>query len=314
MSDDDNVCVLEELLDKRVLVDGQTIYRCKWRDEVDTWEPAENIYCTQMIVDFEDMLLDQSRPAAEAVNATGIEHAERHVHGGSLKRMATEDVIVMTENHGWSAVVLPGRAACLAHEKRTDRCRECSLQYCSEHKTERIACASCDTSSNRVSKLCQKHKPFPSAKPISAALAAATAASQYHAAVLPCKQLTFRADTASVFRQRVRVGSKLTLEGAETVTVVSRKTTRKMLSLEISPALRRPYARKTCVYSVQPTDKCWECSKLRRPKKKATTEDSVKEHLCYLHTKMTESCKVCKARFATCDKHLSHVNACKVCK
>ena len=306
-------------MDHRVLIDGQHVYLCRWRDEVDcTWEPEENIYCTQMIVDFKDRLLKQGRVAASANtgNGKGVEHVKLHINGSSLKRLVTANAVVRTENHGWSAVVSPGRAACLPHNTRTDRCRSCSLHYCSVHKAERIDCADCSSSLGGTSmfKPCQVHKPFPPAIPIWAPLNTATAVSQYHAATAPCTQLQLSADKTNAFRRRVRLGSKLLLGGAETVTAISRSTTLSTLTLGVYPALRGPYARNTRVYSVQHTAACWECSKLRRPRKRAAVDDSVtRQRTCRVHANKIRACKLCKARFTTCPQHVADIKNCTTC-
>lgn len=49
--------IIEELLDKRSLLDGDTIYLCRWKGmdpSQDTWEPSAHILCKQMIEEFEN--------------------------------------------------------------------------------------------------------------------------------------------------------------------------------------------------------------------------------------------------------------------
>jgi hypothetical protein len=48
--------IIEELLDKRTTMDGETIYLCRWKGlepHQDTWEPSTHILCREMIVEFE---------------------------------------------------------------------------------------------------------------------------------------------------------------------------------------------------------------------------------------------------------------------
>eukprot|EP00040_Diaphanoeca_grandis_P044695 m.271616 g.271616 ORF g.271616 m.271616 type:complete len:232 (-) comp96718_c0_seq1:4-699(-) len=53
--DEDKLQIIEEILSKRV-VDGKSVYLCRWKGfapSFDSWEPAENIFCQQVIDDFE---------------------------------------------------------------------------------------------------------------------------------------------------------------------------------------------------------------------------------------------------------------------
>ncbi|KAG5680621.1 hypothetical protein PVAND_010115 [Polypedilum vanderplanki] len=69
---------VESILDKRTTDDGKIEYFLKWRnysDDDNTWEPAENLNCPDLIEDFENKLLnDELTVVVEDLN-NGEENA-----------------------------------------------------------------------------------------------------------------------------------------------------------------------------------------------------------------------------------------------
>ncbi|XP_074597364.1 chromobox protein homolog 5-like [Brevipalpus obovatus] len=59
----ENEWVVEEVVDKRI-VDGKIEYLLKWKDydhSANTWEPEENLSCTELIKEFERKASEKSR-------------------------------------------------------------------------------------------------------------------------------------------------------------------------------------------------------------------------------------------------------------
>jgi chromobox protein 1 len=68
----DDIYVVEKILDKRILENGQIEYFLKWfgYDEDDaTWEPEENVFCKDLIEQYEcQQILSQ---ICEQIETTG---------------------------------------------------------------------------------------------------------------------------------------------------------------------------------------------------------------------------------------------------
>lgn len=180
---------------------------------------------------------------------------------------------------------------CLCHHKRVLRCPN-RKKFCSEHTNMFQACSSCTPE-----KRCALHSKFP----------LRTKTTARTAGKVPAKAQRLKLDKPSrAFRRHMHAGAAMYV-GKEMVTVISSVVHMNgTVTLTFGPPLKNAMDVSTMVQPVH-VSQCKRCQAKRMP------QPSVKTVFCNEHTSEIAVCRVCRARFTTCDRHMKTINACTVC-